>query len=75
MTDATTHGHSHSRSHVHEHEHAHAHGPLSPAEAGPVPALPESGRFSLIEASAGGRLSFVLPALAALWAGVYWALH
>jgi hypothetical protein len=68
MTDATTHGHSHA------HERAHAH---DNAGAGAAPGhvhAPARG-FSLIEASAGGRLLSLLLVLAALWAGVYWALH
>ncbi len=30
---------------------------------------------SLLETSAAARLAGILPVLALLWAGVYWALH
>lgn len=33
------------------------------------------GDVSMLALSAGGRLAGVALALAALWAGVYWALH
>ncbi|WP_036283052.1 hypothetical protein [Methylocystis sp. ATCC 49242] len=67
MTDATSHGHSHG----HSHDHGHAHARL-PA---PVVATIGAERTSLLGLSAVGRLGGVALLLAALWAGVFWALH
>lgn len=69
MSDATTHGHSDG--------HDHAHGPVeaAPVTSGSAPPSPTPAGFSLIEASAAGRLVPALLVLATLWASVYWALH
>ena len=76
MTDATTHGHSHEGGHVHTPGHAHPPVHVHDAAAsGAIRARPASRAFSLIEASAGGRLLPLALALAALWGAVYWALH
>lgn len=78
MTDAAAHGHSHAHDHDHPHGSAdgrangHVHAGVA---AGPEQRPAPAHGFSLIEASAGGRLVSILLVLAALWAGVYWALH
>ncbi|WP_457796081.1 hypothetical protein [Methylocystis sp. S23] len=65
MTDATTEAHRH----AHDHAVGRAHDRiLIPRPIAPVPA-------SLMESSAAARLLKVSILLAALWAGVYWALH
>lgn len=66
MTDATTHRHRHAHDHAAEggaRGHAHDRRRIAPAPA------------SLLEASAATRLLGVSAVLAALWAGVFWALH
>lgn len=64
MTDATQ-GHRH----AHDHTVLRAQGHAQFVS----PAAPE--RASLLEASAVARLFGVSLVIAALWAGVYWALH
>ncbi|BDV35331.1 hypothetical protein [Methylocystis iwaonis] len=64
MTDATQ-GHRH----AHDHAVLRAQGLAQSADRAPP------ARASLLEASAVARLSGVSLAIAALWAGVYWALH
>lgn len=64
MTDATQ-GHRH----AHDHAVLRAQGLIQPATR----ATPT--RASLLEASAVARLFGVSLVIAALWAGVYWALH
>jgi hypothetical protein len=63
MTDASA------QSHRHAHEHA-AVGQRAAASSRINPA-----RASLLEASAAARLLGVMIAVAALWTGVFWALH
>lgn len=65
MPDATTHAHSHEDGLAHDHD--------STPSSAPARLVPAG--FSLIGASAWGRLLPALTAVAALWAGVYWALH
>jgi hypothetical protein len=64
MTDATQ-GHRH----AHDHAVLHAQGRAQFVSR----AAPE--RASLLEASAAARVFGVSFVIAALWAGVYWALH
>ncbi len=62
MTDATTERQSAAPDHASRVPHVHRH---------PAPAR----RLSLLEASAGARMSGALLVVGLLWAGVYWALH
>lgn len=67
MSDATSRCHRHDHAGDESHGHFHGGAALVPPSAGDRP--------SLIETSAGARLLAVSILLAALWAGVYWAVH
>jgi hypothetical protein len=76
MTDATTARRSHAHGHAPGHAHDHA-GGAARAHAvvsGAAQVRPQR-RTSLLDSSAGARLSGIFPIVALLWAGVYWALH
>lgn len=77
MTDATSHGHAHGHDNAHDlaHDHSHDHDAAAPGPAGDPATRPVQAGFSLIEASAAGRLLPALLILTALWAAVFWALH
>ncbi|QGM98233.1 hypothetical protein F7D14_12620 [Methylocystis parvus] len=65
MADATSQAHSH----AHDPAVGHVHAPNR------VKAQKRAARLSLLESSATERLLGVAIALAALWAGVFWALR
>ncbi|PPD46156.1 MAG: hypothetical protein CTY15_01920 [Methylocystis sp.] len=66
MTDATTHSH--------DHDHPHNSVGAADVHAAALPSAAAS-RSSSLEAPALARLGGLSLVLAALWAGVYWALH
>jgi hypothetical protein len=79
MTDATTERRSHAEDHARDHADGQVHASAASARGGsmangaaPVRARP---RTSPLETSAAERLAGILPVVALLWAGVYWALH
>ncbi len=68
MTGMTT--HDHAQAHVKAHVEAHLHTETA-QEGDPTRGL----RLSALGLSAGARLIGVTALAAALWGGVYWALH
>jgi hypothetical protein len=80
MIDATTERQSLAHAHVHAHDPASRASSGASADGRPIAAADAAQvrpgrRMSLLDASAGARLSAIFPIVALLWAGVYWALH
>ena len=75
MSQPVPHAHDHSHDHGHSHGHDHAHhehdhGPEAAPHA--VAALPS---ISLLRMSLGQRIGWAGLVIAAIWAGVFWAMR